>query len=230
MLGSRFATGCEAPFDPQTAVLLADMVIKRHESFNSPSLERLEVSDREHKLAHTVAALAYLLLFRTTVRARPDRAVVPADLEDADLQHAFVDAHSAAVLHGFRFPGAFEVVEEVVRVGARLGVSEEELRTGEGRFAVKAHRGLWRAYDLWRRVVEKVVADPGRYECARPGCGYRTMKAQLLRRCGGACAGEDKVGYCGKQCQRLVSSVDGWTPLTLDLTRGMILIRLFASL
>ena len=190
----RFATGCEAPYEPQAAVLLTDIVLKRHAAFHR--VDHLEVTDSDHNRAHAVAALAYLAKYR----AQPSAGTRAALLGDGDLLHAVVDA-CAAVEHGLRFGGAFEVVEEVVRLGERVG---EDVRGGE-RFGEKAFRGLWRAYDVWRRVMEKVDAMPGRYVCARPGCGFRSMKAKGLRRCAGGCGPEVKPSYCSKTCQRKVS-------------------------
>ncbi|KAI0752657.1 hypothetical protein C8Q80DRAFT_1147530 [Daedaleopsis nitida] len=56
------------------------------------------------------------------------------------------------------------------------------------------------------------------------------MKAQLLKRCGGACAGEGKVGYCGRDCQRLVSPVDGFSSSNWVPREGRVLMCLFECL
>ncbi|RPD57304.1 hypothetical protein L227DRAFT_655697, partial [Lentinus tigrinus ALCF2SS1-6] len=118
-----------------------------------------------------------------------------AYLSDSDLHHAMVDAN-AAIKHDFRFAGAFEVAEVVLQLGAAHG---QDVRGGE-RFGQFKH--LWKAYDVRRRVLEKIAQDPSRYTCAAPSCGFRSLKASMLRRCTGTCSRDVKPSYCSKKCQR----------------------------
>ncbi|RDX43870.1 hypothetical protein OH76DRAFT_1409672 [Lentinus brumalis] len=185
-LAARCATGCAAPFKPEAALLFTDIVLKRHGTCRRT--KRLSISDVEHNHAHAAASLACLIKYRT----KDSAGTLTAYLEDTDLLHAVMDAH-AAVHHGFRFPGAFEVADVVLRLGEAHG---QDVRGG-ARFG--EYTQLWDAYDARQR---KMRQDPARHTCAAPTCGFRSLRARKFRRCAGSCAPEVKPGYCSKSCQR----------------------------
>ncbi|TFK89503.1 hypothetical protein K466DRAFT_584559 [Polyporus arcularius HHB13444] len=109
-LASRCATGCAAPFKPEAALLLTDIVLKRHGAYER--VECLSVSGTDHAHAHAAASLAFLIKYRMKNTA----GTLGAYLEDAHLLHAVIDADTA-IDNGFRFAGAFEVAAVVLQLG-----------------------------------------------------------------------------------------------------------------